>query len=203
MDETTLQVLKELGKPAQSKSYMWVRASQCEHPVILYHYEPKRAQIVPLTLLRAYYRVIMVDGYEAYQSACDNYDITRLGCWRHARHRFSEIKKTFKKGKSGRVDQDLSFIRKLNVIEEKIKLKPSDERYEVRQREAKPVIEKLRQWLTKNLPYVVPGSAIGKAMHYLHNQWGRLIHYIEDGCYPIDNNYAENKIRPFTIGRKN
>ena len=48
-----------------------------------------------------------------------------------------------------------------------------------------------------------PKSALGKALQYLHNQWDRLVRYLEDGAYPIDNNYAENAIRPFVIGRKN
>ena len=46
-------------------------------------------------------------------------------------------------------------------------------------------------------------TALGKALIYLHNQWDRLIGYLDDGTYPIDNNLAENAIRPFAVGRKN
>jgi hypothetical protein len=37
----------------------------------------------------------------------------------------------------------------------------------------------------------------------LNNQWPKLIRYTEKGAWPIDNNLAENSIRPFVIGRKN
>ena len=46
-------------------------------------------------------------------------------------------------------------------------------------------------------------SLLGKAIHYTLNLWPELIVYLEDGNIPIDNNRAENAIRPFVIGRKN
>src|SRR5690606_23876666 len=92
------------------------------------------------------------------------------------------------KGKTGKADQGLAFIQKLYALEQSIKHQPSDERYRRRQQEAQPVIDKLRAWLEKSLPQVPPQSAIGKALHYLHNQWDRLIRYLDDGAYPIDNN---------------
>lgn len=203
MDETTLQVLKEIGRTPQSKSYMWVMASSCSQPVILYRYYATRAQSVPLELLNENYQAIMTDGYEAYQKACDAYQITRLGCMQHARHRFVEVKKLIKTSKTGRADQALAYIQKLYRIEDKIKEEPPDKRYQIRLEQAKPIIDKMKVWLTKNLPHVPPTSVLGKAMHYLHRQWDRLVRYLDDGHYPIDNNYAENKIRPFTVGRKN
>ncbi len=61
----------------------------------------------------------------------------------------------------------------------------------------------MRSWLDQALPQVPPTSATGKALHYLHNEWPRLIGYLDDGRLEIDNNAAENAIRPFVIGRKN
>ncbi|MAT92051.1 MAG: hypothetical protein CME59_05575 [Halioglobus sp.] len=46
-----------------------------------------------------------------------------------------------------------------------------------------------------------PG-ATGKALHYLHSEWSKLNAYLEDGRLEIDNNLAENVIRPFATGRK-
>jgi len=66
-----------------------------------------------------------------------------------------------------------------------------------------PILNQLRQWLEKSQPQVLPKSAMGKALTYLNNQWSCLIGYVDDGRYPIDNNPAENAIRPFTVGRKN
>jgi len=62
---------------------------------------------------------------------------------------------------------------------------------------------KLRDWLEQSLPQMPPKSTTGKALNYLHNEWEKLIVYLEDGRLKIDNNGAENAIRPFVIGRKN
>jgi len=203
MDETTVQVLNEPNKKAQSKSYMWLMASFTDKPITLFRYDSTRCQQVPIELLDASVKTLMVDGYEWYQKACDHYTIKRLGCWAHARRKFVEAQKLQTKGKVGKPDQALAFIQKLYVIEKQIKDEPPDQKYRIRQQQAKPIIDKIEQWLQKSLPHVPPKTALGKALVYLHNQWNRLIGYLDDGSYPIDNNLAENAIRPFAIGRKN
>ena len=72
-----------------------------------------------------------------------------------------------------------------------------------RQQHAAPVLAKLRAWLEASLPGVPPGTLTGKALNYLNNEWPKLVRYLEDGRLEIDNNLAENAIRPFVIGRKN
>ncbi|TVZ37641.1 transposase [Alteromonadaceae bacterium 2753L.S.0a.02] len=203
VDETPLQVLDEPGKTAQSKSYMWVMAHDGEKPACIFHYAEGRGQQVPVNLLSAENTAIMVDGYEGYQKACNDYGITRLGCWAHARRKFKEAQDLQKKGKTGKADQALAFIRRLYAIEKRIKDEPPDKRFAIRHQEAEPILNKLKDWMEKSLHTVPPKTAIGKALVYLNNQWDRLIAYLEDGRYPIDNNAAERAIRPFTIGRKN
>ncbi|WP_284284918.1 IS66 family transposase, partial [Marinibactrum halimedae] len=203
MDETTLQVLDEPGKNAQSKSYMWVMNHTGSHSASVFHYADHRGQQVPLELLSSDNHAIMVDGYEGYQKACYDYGITRLGCWAHARRKFKEAQALQKKGKTGKSDQALAYIQKLYAIEKKIKEEPPDQRHIFRQKEAKPIVAKLKEWLDKSLQTVAPKTKLGVALVYLNNQWDRLIGYLEDGRYPIDNNAAERAIRPFTIGRKN
>lgn len=162
-----------------------------------------RSQQVPKEMLDTSVNALMVDGYEWYQLACDDYQIQRLGCWAHVRRKFVDAQKLQPKGKTGKADQALAFIQKLYVIEKQIKDEPPDRRYPIRQQQAKPIIDKIKQWLQKSLLHVPPKTALGKALHYLHNQWDRLIGYLNDGAYPIDNNAAENAIRPFAVGRKN
>ena len=203
MDETTLQVLKEPDKLPQSKSYLWLMASFAEKPITLFHYDPRRSQQVPIDLLDTTVNTLMVDGYEWYQKACDDYHIKRLGCWAHARRKFMDAKKIQPKGKTGKADQALAWIQKLYLIEKQIKDAPPDQRYSARQQQAKPIIDDIKTWLDKSLLHVPPKTALGKALQYLHNQWERLIGYLDDGAYPIDNNVAENAIRPFAVGRKN
>jgi transposase len=201
MDETTVQVLNEPGKTAQSKSYMWLMAGFGETPATVFHYRDTRSQSVPLELLDSSVSAVMLDGYEGYQKACTNYQITRLGCWAHARRKFVDAKKLQSKGKTGKPDQAIAFIQKLYRIERIIKDESPEKRLIIRQQQAKPIIDKLKQWLEKSLPNIPPSTALGKALRYLHNQWPRLVGYLEDGHYPIDNNPAENAVRPFTIGR--
>lgn len=203
LDETPLQVLNEPDKPAQSNSYMWVMTATGKQPVRLFHYAPTRSQAVPLNLLTTHVNAILVDGYEGYQAACNEYDIQRLGCWAHARRKFVDAQKLQPKGKTGKADQAIAFIQQLYRIEQTIKDQPPDERQRIRQQQAQPIIDKIETWLHKSLPHVPPKTALGKALHYLHQQWPRLIRYLDSGHYPIDNNPAENAIRPFVIGRKN
>ncbi|SIS93864.1 IS66 family transposase [Neptunomonas antarctica] len=203
MDETPVQVLNEPGKKAQSKSYMWLIATQASLPVVLYHYSTGRSGDTPKELLVDFKGALMTDGYEGYNAVCVSNELTRLGCWTHARRKFIDAQRQQPKGKSGKADMALSFIQKLYGVEKSCKDKSIDERYHLRQTESKPIIEKLRQWLEKARQQTPPKSTLGKAVNYLHNQWSRLVAYLDDGRWPIDNNRAENAIRPFVIGRKN
>jgi len=204
LDETRVQVLNEAGKPAQSNSYMWVRAAgPPDRSIVLFDYDPSRSQQAPPRLLPDYRGVIMVDGYEGYTQVCHTQALTRLGCWAHARRRFVEAQRAAGKHKSAKADYAVKLIGKLYQLEKTLAGVNADERHRQRQQHARPVVDKLHAWLEQTRPQVPPQTALGKALHYLHHQWPRLIGYLEDGRYPIDNNRAENAIRPFAIGRKN
>ncbi|MGH9486039.1 MAG: IS66 family transposase, partial [Terriglobales bacterium] len=203
MDETPVQVLHEPGKPAQSESWMWVRASAGDHPVRLFDYAPTRAKTVPLQLLTADTQVLMVDGYSGYAEACDRYGILRLGCWAHCRRKFVDAQRLQPKGKTGKPDQALAYIAQLYRVESGCRDGPPEQRYAQRQQHSKPILDQLHAWLEKTLPTTPPKTTLGLALTYLANQWPRLTRYLEDGCYPIDNQLAENSIRPFAVGRRN
>lgn len=204
MDETTVQVLVEPGKTPQSKSYMWVTAAgPPSQSIVLFHYAPTRSQQVPVDLLGDYRGALMVDGYAGYEALCQQQALVRLGCWAHARRKFVEAKRAQPKGKTGKPDEALALIAKLYRLEAMHKDAASEVLYEQRQHTAVPVLAKLRRWLDKTQPRTAPGTTLGKALTYLDNQWPRLIRYVESGDYPIDNNRAENAVRPFVVGRKN
>lgn len=204
MDETPVQVLKEPGKTAQSKSYMWVLGAGAPgHRTVVFRYDAGRSGAVPTDMLGDYQGALMVDGYPGYGPVCNARSLARLGCWTHARRKFVEAKRDQPKGKTGRADQALAYIQKLYRVEKQAKDATPEQRKQLRQDQAKPVIEQLKTWLEKTSPRVPPQSKLGLALHYLDNQWPRLIRYLDDGQYPIDNNFLENAIRPFAIGRKN
>jgi transposase len=204
MDETTVQVLDEPDKPAQSTSYMWVMgAGPPGRRMLVYHYEASRSGDVPLDRLDGLEGALMVDGYSGYGAACRTHGITRLGCWAHARRKFFDAAKLQPKGKTGRPDQALAMINKLYLIERQARDLDPMQRYQLRQDQAVPVLDQLEAWLTKTLPRVAPKTKLGQALHYLQAQWAALVRYLDDGRYPIDNNAIENAIRPFAVGRKN
>ena len=204
MDETIVQVLNEPNRAAESQSYMWVlRSTLPTCAAVLFHYEPTRSGSVPTLLLQDFSGALMADGYPGYNAVCNKNSITRLGCWAHARRKFIEAQKIQPKGKTGKADQGLALIQSLYRIEKTLNDKTSEEKLMARQQQSKPILEKIKIWLEKSLSQTPPQSPIGKALYYLHNQWVHLINYVCDGDYPIDNNAAENAIRPFVIGRKN
>ena len=201
-DETRVQVLDEPGKSPQSQSYMWVLRST-EQPAVLFHYSPTRSADVPKKLLEDYKGALMVDGYEGYSAICTKADITRLGCWAHARRGFFDAKKAYGMARTGLADEALAHIQALYRIEQEARGKPPGEVLAMRQAQAAPILGKLQKWLDQNMSKTPPKSLLGKAMYYLKHQWPNLVRYVEDGRFPIDNNPAENAIRPFVIGRKN
>ena len=208
MDETTVQVLNEENRAVSPKSYMWVqRGGPPGEPIVLFDYNPSRASTVPLRLLEGFKGYLQTDGYEGYNAAVKANSLIQLGCWAHARRKFDEAIKAQgkKKGKPkvGKAIKGMSFIQKLYRIEKLTKEMETAERTAYRKEHAVPILDEMREWLDSSLPQVPPTSLVGKALNYLHNQWSKLTIYVEDGRLNIDNNLAENAIRPFVIGRKN
>jgi hypothetical protein len=205
MDETPVQVLVEAGKRAQSKSYIWVqRGGPPDQPIVLYDYDPGRGAGVPKRLLEGFKGYLQTDGYDGYNAVVAANGLIHVGCMAHARRRFSDaVKAQGRNHKQGKAHQGLSLIRKLYRVEGQARKLTPDERYAHRQQQARPVLEEMRTWLDQSLPQIPPSSATGKALNYLHNEWGQLIRYLDDGRLEIDNNGAENAIRPFVLGRKN
>ncbi|UZE97201.1 IS66 family transposase [Alkalimarinus alittae] len=206
-DETVVKVLKEPDKPASSQSYMWVQvAGPPQQRIILFDYDQSRSGQVPLRLLSGYQGYLQTDGYEGYNAVASQPGVTQLCCMAHARRKFMEAKKAQPKAKAktrSKVDVAIDMIGKLYGLERAYQDATPENRYQMRQEKAKPVLEKLRHWLDKTLPAVPPTTLLGKALNYLHKYWSRLTTYLEDGRLNIDNNIAENAIRPFVIGRKN
>jgi len=205
MDETTVQVLKEPGKTAQSKSYLWVqRGGPPDQPILLYDYDPGRGAGVPIRLLEGFKGTLQTDGYDGYNAAVALGKLTHIGCFAHARRKFDEaLKAQGKHPRRGLAHRGLALIQKLYGVEKAVRHAEPEARYTYRLQHAQPILAELRTWLDEALPQVPPQSATGKALYYLHNEWPKLIGYLNDGRLEIDNNRAENAIRPFVVGRKN
>jgi len=204
MDETTVQVLNEPGKKAQSKSYMWVqRGGPPDKPIVLFSYDPSRSSDAAEKLLTGFGGVLMSDGYAAYQQVAKKNEITHLCCWAHARRKFVEAQQAQPKGKTGRADHAVATIAKLYAVEKRAKDSNEQERLAERQDQSAEVLKEFKKWLNKTQQQVPPSNALGKAIAYTLKYWPELSRYTKNGSWPIDNNVAENAIRPFVIGRKN
>lgn len=210
IDETRIQVLKEPGKSPSSHKWMWVsRGGPPDSPVVLFDYDPSRGKGVPLRLLEGFKGYLQSDGYAGYDAICNSSAIIQLGCWDHARRKFTDAKKSasighkINKGKVAKFDVALSKIQKLYRIEKDIKGLPIDEKYQQRQKYSKPMLDDIKAWLDKNISKVTKGEKTHTAIQYTLNQWPKLIRYCDDGRLNISNVLAENAVRPFVIGRKN
>ena len=203
MDETPVQVLNEPDKTPQSRSYMWVqKGGPPGETVVQFNYDPSRSTAVPDRLLAGFTGTLMTDGYKPYRTAAATHKLTHLCCWAHARRKFVEAQKAQPKGKSGKADMAISLIAKLYAVEKQHRDSDAATRHRNRETLSKPALLKLRAWLDKTALQVPPGGALGKAVHYTLEYWQELSHYVKNGQWPIDNNTAENAIRPFVIGRK-
>lgn len=205
-DETTLQVLKEPGRKANTKSYMWLyRTGKEAPPVVLYEYQATRSSSHPKRFLKEFKGYLHTDGYSGYHNLQE--DITVIGCFAHARRKFDECLKSLSKQEQvgSKAWEGLEFCNLLFEVERKLADCTKEERYEKRLELSKPILDAFLTWLKKLAAPegVTPKSALGKAVHYTLGQWQYLKNYLLDGRLEISNNRAERSIRPFVIGRGN
>lgn len=208
-DETTVQVLKEPGRSAQTKSYMWVfLGGPPGRPAVEYHYDPTREGRVAREYLKGYEGCVQTDGYQGYDFLDHQPGVIHAGCWAHVRRKFVDAARVAgggkKKGGRG-AKWVVEAIRKLYRIEKWAKEEGlvGEALVEVRREKSVPILGELKAWLDEKDKVVVPKTLLGKAVHYARGQWKRLVVYVDHGFLTPDNNLAENAIRPFVVGRKN
>jgi transposase len=202
-DETTIQVLHEPGKPAQSKSYMWLyrTGGDAENAILIYEYKPNRKAEHPETFLKDFKGYLHADGYDGYHSLPETIKV--VGCWVHARRKFVEgLKMLPEKDRKGtNCYKGKQFIDKLFSLERSFAEMSPDERHKKRLEESKPIIDEFFKWLeTVNF---MPKTAFGAAAHYALSQKQYLEKYLLDGRLEISNNRAERSMKTFAVDRKN
>ena len=209
IDETRLQVLNEPGRENTKLSYMWVYGGgPPDKPVIWYQYADSRSGDVPLEFLYPQEGVapdgamyLLTDGYEGYNALSKAAGILgHAACWAHVRRKFVEA--THGRKNTAAAHQMVALIRKLYQVEQIARGKAPAERAAIREAQAGPILEKIKAWLDEKVGRVLPKSPLGEAIAYTLGLWSKLITFLEDGHIEIDNNRAENAIRPFVVGRK-
>ncbi len=209
IDETRLQVLNEAGRKNTQQSQMWVYGGgPPDQPVIWYQYAETRGGEVPLEFLytednNSYSGALylVTDGYVGYTALSETPLILgHAACWAHVRRRFVEA--THGRKNTAAAHQMVALIRKLYQVEKTVREKPPEERKTIRLAQSKPILDKIKGWLDEKVAKVLPKSPLGEAIAYALRLWSKLTTFLEDGHIEIDNNKAENAIRPFVIGRK-
>ena len=211
-DETSVQVLKEPGKAAQTKSAMWVQMNGVGTgpPVRLFSYASGHDAKYGAALWAGMrqHAALMSDGGDVYDIIAKTNDLVHLGCWSHCRRYFFEAEVLLPKQARGPhqpATQFLHLIGRLYAAEAHAKeadMTPQ-RRTVIRRRYSSKVLNRIRSLLDQYLETTLPSGKLGQALGYLNGQWPKLCRYVENGLWPICNNACENSIRPFVVGRKN
>ena len=214
-DETPVKVLNGYGmKDAKGKlkqGYVWAYVTPKHSPIkaVVYDFAQGRGSEYPNAFLQGFKGKLVCDGYNGYKPLFGR-GVTEVGCMAHARRKFYELHVT---GQSLISIEALDLFGQLYAVEREI-----DEQFEknqsptprdaqivrqVRQEKAKPVADKLYAWLQHKRLGTTKNASITKAIEYCLKRWQALTRYLDDGNLPIDNNWAENQMRPWALGRKN
>lgn len=198
-DETPIKVLDKNKKGTTHRGYYWVYHSPPKG-MALFDYRPGRGKEGPTEILRDFKGYLQTDGYGVYE-CFDGEQIQLFHCMAHARRMFEEALDN----DHARAEYVLVQMQMLYAIERYARENnvANPIRQQLRQKDGLPVLEGLRQWLKENILQVTPKSKIGQAIAYTLSRWDKLCLYVKDGMLEIDNNLAENAIRPVAIGRKN
>jgi transposase len=209
-DDTTLDLL-ERGRGQTRTARMWAYVSAGEtqdseggwHPypkAAVFEFTETREAEYPTRFLKDYTGYLQADDYVGYHATYRSGRVTHAACWVHARRKFYDIAKHQKT--PGLAHEALQFISQLYEIEAKIKHKPPDEKYRVRQAETLPLLEKFKVWLEGHFPSLLPQGPLAQAFGYVLSNWQALLRFTETGFLAPDTNLVERTIRPIAVGRK-
>ena len=196
-DDTKIKTLNP-----NKEGYFWgYHSCDLSNRFIFFEYSASRSASVPNEMLKDFTGILQTDGYSGYNNLRVKTSIISIGCWDHARRKFTDVVKVADQHKKGRAAKLLISINRLYEIEREAKEMNFAERKFYRHEHAKPVLDFIHEEILKiDAP---PKSLLGVAVTYAKNQWPYLIKYVDYGEVPISNCWMENQIRPFALGRRN
>jgi len=199
-DDTGVKVL-DVKLPFARTGRIWPYYGDADHPVILYDYTATRQRAGPEEFLQGYRGYLQADAYAGYDAFFKDpkRGLMEVGCWSHARRYYRKALDS----DSSRMGPALWLIAQLYRVERQVRSLTAADRLRVRQLQAKPILEKLHQYLLEIQPEVLPKSPEGRAVRYTLKNWTALTRYCEDGDLAIDNNATERSIRSVAVGRNN
>ena len=195
-DDTVMPMLWP-GKTKQAR--MWVYVGDEHHPYNVFDFTLGRSRDGPAAFLKDYKQTLLADGYGGYDGVVVGNDITRAGCWAHARRKFVDAEKTH----SAIAAAAVGIIKRLYAIEDRGKGLDVGQRRALRQRESVPILSALKDKLFAWRDQLLPKHPMAEAVGYALNQWNELNVYTTDGAVPIDNNVSEREMKRIVLNRKN
>ncbi len=205
-DETGIQVLKEPKRAPESKSWFWIRqGGPPDKPVVILDYSKSRSGEIAQSLLGDFEGYLVVDAYSSYVPLSKTGKVTLVYCNDHARRRFRNVVKSV--GKDHAADniiaaRALRWYQCLYDIEDEVKDKSTQEKYEIRQTKAVPLWESFIAWASKIQTDGVQHEPTRTALQYLLNHQVALARYCEDGRLPISNIGSEQVAKGVAVSRK-
>jgi len=204
-DDTPVPVLAPgNGKTKTGRLWTYVRddrpAGDKSAPAVWFAYSPDRKGEHPEQHLRQLYGILQADAYAGFQQLYESGRMQEAACWAQVRRRFYDLQQTHA---SPLATEALERIGALYAIEREIRGRPPDQRQQVRQARAKPLLESLRRWFEESLSKLSRKSDTTAAIRYALSRWEALVRYGDNGRIEIDNNPAERALRAVALGRKN
>ena len=201
-DETTTPVI-DREKHKAAKEYLWMVRAVMERLVVFYYEDGSRAGAVIRELAKNFKGYLQCDGFAGYETAFKtNPDVQLVHCMAHIRRYFEQALNENKEP----AEHALKEIQLLYRIEQLCDQDPEmtpEKRQQKRQELAKPIMLSMKAWMESEGVKYGEKTAMGKAITYAYTRWDNMMRYLDDGRIHIDNNLAENAIRPITLGRKN
>jgi transposase len=198
--EKMLQAKKE-GKTSLDAK-MWAYSGADDAPYDIFDFRVSRHRDGPSEFLTGYAGHVMADCYSGNLSVVlDKKSLmVQMACWSHARRKIFEAKDNDQAASA----LPLALIGQLYDIERRGSDLSNSERTELRKRESRLILDRLKSWLDGPIAKsLLPASKLGSAVQYVRNHWEALIVYVNDGGLPIDNNPVERLMKRIAIGRKN
>ena len=165
-----------------------------------YDFSIDRSKRRPLDFLKDYQGYVHADAYSGYDELFRKEGIIEVACWAHARRKFDEAASS----RPHEATDILARIARLyHEVETPCAGTTPEERCCFRQKYAAPLLEGIFEKIEELRPKTTPSEPLRRAIDYTLNQKKALCRYLEDGRLRLDNNLAENAMRPVALGRKN
>ena len=198
-DDTRVPVILP-GETKTKTGYFWAYCSDEEHRLSVYDFTLSHCRDGPAWWLRGYHGYLQADAYGGYDGIAIQSEgrLILVGCGAHLRRRFFAQRTLAPEVACAA----LAWFRQFYRWERQWKDVSDNERYALRQQHAVPLLAEFHDWLVKTEPHVLPKSKIGEAVSYALNQWEPWTRYCDAGFLSIDNNLAEQTVKPCAMGRK-